>query len=191
MSLKKLSIVTLAGVAMTLGACATKPKEKIQTVQRPVQSEAPRSTAPPIMETGPMQETQIAPPLMQGPIPGSIQDFVERAGDRVFFGYDQDTLSPQAMQVLRAQASWLQNYPGAVIIIGGHADERGTREYNLALGARRAEAVKSFLVGQSIAPNRMSTVSYGKERPIDGRSTEEAWALNRNGHTAIVSGTNS
>lgn len=191
MNFKNLSIATLAGAAMTLGACATKPKEVAQTVERPVKTEAPRSVAPPMTDSGPVQQTEIAPPLMQGPIPGSLDDFAQRAGDRVFFGYNQDTLTPQAMQVLRAQASWLQSYPGAVIIIGGHADERGTREYNLSLGARRAEAVKSFLVSQGVSPSRMSTVSYGKERPLDGRSTEEAWALNRNGHTAIVSGTTS
>jgi len=82
----------------------------------------------------------------------------------------------------------LQLYPNVTAVVAGNADERGTREYNLALGARRADSVKAYLVSQGVAPSRLTTVSYGKERPIDGRSNESGWARNRNGHTNIVSG---
>ena len=89
---------------------------------------------------------------------------------------------------LSEQAAWLQSYSDVKVQIAGNCDERGTREYNLALGARRANAVKDYLVGLGVDPSRITTISYGKERPIDPRSNEEAWALNRNAHTVIVSG---
>jgi len=92
---------------------------------------------------------------------------------------------------LSRQASWLNRYPNTRILIDGNADERGTREYNLALGARRASAARDYLVNLGVSPSRISTISYGKERPIDGRSNEEAWAKNRNAHTGIVSGATS
>jgi peptidoglycan-associated lipoprotein len=117
-----------------------------------------------------------------------VQDFVVNAGDRVFFDYDSYTIRGDARPILDAQAQWLQRYPQVSIRIEGNADERGTREYNFALGARRANAVRDYLVSKGIAANRIETVSYGKERPIDPSSTEEAWAKNRNGHTAIVGG---
>ncbi len=198
MNYKYLSLVALSSATLLTTGCATKPDEvpaQITQMEKPV--EAPRNIAPspppPVAQyTPPMpQQMEMAPPIEMGPIPGSIEDFSVNAGDRVFFGYNEATLSAQAMTVLRAQSQWLQSYPATIVVIGGHADERGTREYNLALGARRAEAVKDFLVSQGIDPNRVTTVSYGKERPIDGRSTEEAHSLNRNGHTAIISGTNS
>jgi len=97
-------------------------------------------------------------------------------------------LSPEARVSLTSQANWLTSYTNVNAIIEGHADERGTREYNLALAARRAEAVKSFLVSQGVAPSRLTTVSYGKERPIDARSNEEGWARNRNGFTNLTVG---
>ena len=87
--------------------------------------------------------------------------------------------------MLRAQADWLNRYPNYTAVVEGHADERGTRQYNIALGARRANSVKAFLVSQGVAPSRLTTVSYGKERPIDARSNEEGWARNRNGYTNL------
>ncbi len=118
--------------------------------------------------------------------PGSIEDFVETAGERVFFDYDSYALSPQARRTLEAQAAWLQAYD-AEILIAGNCDERGTREYNLALGARRANAARDYLVSLGVDPSRITTISYGKERPVDPRSNEQAWSLNRNAHTQIVS----
>lgn len=120
-----------------------------------------------------------------GPVPGSQADLEQNAGHRVFFAFDQYTLTPQAQATLSRQAAWLQEYPEVRVLVAGNADERGTREYNLALGARRAEAAKSFLVSLGVDRARITTVSYGKERPIDPRSTEEAWALNRNATTTI------
>ncbi|MGB6317654.1 MAG: peptidoglycan-associated lipoprotein Pal, partial [Litorimonas sp.] len=126
-------------------------------------------------------------PIAQGPIAGSIEDFAFQTGGepRVYFGYDQHTLTPEARQTLRQQAEWLKAYPNYSAVVEGHADERGTRQYNIALGARRANSVKSFLVSQGVGPERLTTVSYGKERPIDPRSNDEGWARNRNGHTNL------
>lgn len=122
-----------------------------------------------------------------GPTPGSQADLEQSAGHRVFFAYDQYTLTPQAQGTLARQAAWLKEYPGTKILLAGNCDERGTREYNLALGARRAEAARAYLVSLGVDGSRITTVSYGKERPIDPRSTEEAWALNRNATTTITS----
>ena len=112
----------------------------------------------------------------------------QAGSDRVFFGYDQSVLSPEARETLGRQADWFLTYPNVQAVVEGHADERGTREYNLALGARRAEAIKDFLVSRGVSASRLRTVSYGKERPIDGRSNREGWARNRNGYTNIVAG---
>ncbi len=122
-----------------------------------------------------------------GPVPGSQADLEDAAGHRVFFGYNQYTLTPQAQAVLSRQAAWLQEYPETRIKLAGNCDERGTREYNFALGARRAEAARAYLVSLGVDANRITTVSYGKERPLDPRSTEDAWSLNRNSTTTIAS----
>ena len=113
------------------------------------------------------------------------------AGDRVFFGLDRHDLSGEARATLRRQAAWLASYPGARILVAGNCDERGTREYNLALGARRANAARDFLVSQGVDPSRISTVSYGKERPGCRQSSQSCWATNRNAITVIQSGANS
>jgi peptidoglycan-associated lipoprotein len=116
-----------------------------------------------------------------GPTPGSDEDFVVNVGDRVFFDYDQYDLRPDARAQLDKQVAWLKTYPQWVLTIEGHCDERGTREYNLALGERRANAVHNYLVAQGIDPNRMSTISYGKERPVVPCSDESCWSQNRRG----------
>lgn len=120
-----------------------------------------------------------------GPTPGSQADLEQNAGHRVFFGYDQYTLTSQAQATLSRQAAWLQEYPEATIKLAGNCDERGTREYNFALGARRAEAARAYLVSLGVDGSRITTVSYGKERPLDPRSSEDAWQLNRNATTTI------
>jgi peptidoglycan-associated lipoprotein len=119
-------------------------------------------------------------------VPGSQEDLEQNVGHRVFFGYDQYSLSAQAQETLQRQSDFLKQHSNVRVQIAGNCDERGTREYNLALGARRAEAVRSYLVSTGIDASRLSTVSYGKERPIDPRSTEDAWSLNRNGTTSIA-----
>ncbi|MDR3465735.1 MAG: peptidoglycan-associated lipoprotein Pal [Xanthobacteraceae bacterium] len=117
--------------------------------------------------------------------PGSQQDFVVNVGDRVFFESDQTTLSPQATATLDKQAQWLQTYNRYAFTIEGHADERGTREYNIALGARRAQAVRSYLASRGIDPGRMRTISYGKERPVAVCNDISCWSQNRRAVTVL------
>jgi len=118
-------------------------------------------------------------------VPGSQQDLAQSAGDRVFFEFDRSDISPEAQQTLQRQAEWLQRYPNVTVTIEGHCDERGTREYNLALGERRANAAKQVLVAAGVPASRISTISYGKDRPIVPGSTEEAWAQNRVAITTV------
>jgi peptidoglycan-associated lipoprotein len=117
--------------------------------------------------------------------PGSQEDLAVNVGDRVFFGYDQVNLSPEARGTLDRQVQWLQQYRNVTVTIEGHADERGTREYNLALGERRANSVKNYLVARGVGANRVKTISYGKERPAVVGSGEAAWAQNRRGVTVV------
>ena len=117
--------------------------------------------------------------------PGSQQDFVVNVGDRVFFESDQTELSPQAMATLDKQSQWLQQYNRYSFTIEGHADERGTREYNIALGARRAQSVRSYLASRGIDPSRMRTISYGKERPVAVCNDISCWSQNRRAVTVL------
>jgi peptidoglycan-associated lipoprotein len=124
-------------------------------------------------------------------LPGSLQDFRVNVGDTVHFGYNQYNVQNSDKALLQRQAAWFGKYPAVRVTIEGHCDERGTREYNLALGARRANAVKEYLVSQGIASGRVNTVSYGKERPICTESDEQCWAQNRRGVTTITGGASS
>ena len=117
--------------------------------------------------------------------PGSQQDFVVNVGDRVFFESDQTDLTSQAIATLEKQAQWLQQYDRYSFTIEGHADERGTREYNIALGAKRAQSVRSFLASRGINPNRMRTISYGKERPVAVCNDISCWSQNRRAVTVL------
>ena len=117
--------------------------------------------------------------------PGSQQDLEASAGDRVFFAFDRSDITPEAQEILARQADWLRRYPNVTVTIEGHCDERGTREYNLALGERRAQAVKNVLVASGIPASRISTISYGKERPAVVGSSEEAYAQNRRAVTTV------
>ncbi len=124
--------------------------------------------------------------LMDGaPEPGTQADLVVNVGDRIFFETDSSDLTGEARATLEHQASWLDQYPSLGVTIEGHADERGTREYNLALGERRANAVKNYLVALGVAPSRVSTISFGKERPAVPGSNETAWSQNRRGVTKV------
>ena len=114
-------------------------------------------------------------------VPGSIRDLVVNVGDRVFFDFDKSNIRPDQRATLEKQAAWLKTYPQVKLMIEGHCDERGTREYNLALGERRANSVKDFLVALGINPDRLQTISYGKERPAAQGHNEAAWAQNRRG----------
>ncbi len=171
------AIVSALGAAAMLTACAT-PKPPPPAPPPP----PPPATQPPPPPPPPVSSAPI------GPIPGSVQDFVVNVGDRVYFDYDKFTVRADAEPILSSQAAWLSRYPSVNVRIEGNADERGTREYNLALGARRANSIKDFLVAHGVSASRIETVSFGKEKPIDAGTTEEAYAKNRNGHTAITSG---
>jgi peptidoglycan-associated lipoprotein len=117
--------------------------------------------------------------------PGSQEDLVANVGDRVFFDFDRSNIRPDQRPVLERQAAWLQRYPEVQVTIEGHADERGTREYNLALGQRRANAARDVLVAQGVSGARIQTISYGKDRPAALGSNEEAWAQNRRAVTVV------
>ncbi|MGB6086004.1 peptidoglycan-associated lipoprotein Pal [Parvibaculum sp.] len=121
-------------------------------------------------------------------VPGSQEDLVANVGDRVFFDTDRSTLSDDARATLQRQAAWMELYPNLTFTLEGHADERGTREYNLALGGRRANAAKDYLVSLGVNPSRLNTVSYGKERPVCLDSSESCWSQNRRAVTVIASG---
>ena len=162
-----LRLALAAAAAATLAACASKPK--------PAPAAPPPPPPPPAAVTSKI-------------LPGSVQDFVVNVGDRVYFDFDKYDIRTDAQPLLDAQAAWLKRYPAVAVRIEGNCDERGTREYNLALGARRANAVRDFLVARGVAGDRISTVSYGKEKPIDAGTGEEADAHNRNAHTAITGG---
>jgi len=169
-----LRLALAAAAAATLAACASKPK--------------PAPAAPPPPPPPPAETAPPPAPVGETVLPGSERDFVVNVGDRVYFDFDKYDIRTDAQPLLDAQAAWLKRYPAVAVRIEGNCDERGTREYNLALGARRANAVRDFLVARGVAGDRISTVSYGKEKPIDAGTGEEADAHNRNAHTAITGG---
>jgi len=123
--------------------------------------------------------------------PGSAQDFVVNVGDRVFFETDSTDLTPTAVATLDKQAQWLQRYPNYTFIVEGHADERGTREYNFSLSARRAQTVRDYLISRGIPGNRFRTVSYGKERPVAVCNDISCWSQNRRAVTVLGGGASS
>ncbi len=143
------------------------------------------------------QATETAPPpaamsqsstTQSSIIPGSAEDLRVNVGDTVHFDYDKSDIKDDDRGTLQRQAAWLQKYPQVRVTVQGNCDERGTREYNLALGARRANAVKEYLVSIGVSGARVDTISYGKEKPVCTESTEDCWAQNRRGVTVISSG---
>jgi peptidoglycan-associated lipoprotein len=176
-----LRLTLVAGAAATLAACASHPKPSYPTAQAPAAQAAPEAPRGPAQSSRPE-------PVSQAPLPGSERDFSVNVGDRVYFDYDMYSIRSDAAPLLEAQAGWLKRYPAVQVRIEGNCDERGTQEYNLALGARRANAVREFLTSHGVEAGRITTVSYGKEKPIDPGTGEAAESHNRNAHTAIVSG---
>ena len=160
--------------ALVLGACTHK-QEAVNTAPPPAAAPAPMPPAP----------------VTSSILPGSAEDFRVNVGDTVHFGYNEYSIQDTDKGILGRQAAWLAKYPAVRISVEGHADERGTREYNLALGARRANAVKEFLVSQGVSTGRVETVSYGKERPMCTESSEACWAQNRRGVSVVAGGANS
>jgi peptidoglycan-associated lipoprotein len=165
-----LKLVALSGV-LILAGCESKPP--------PAANNAPPAAS---------QESQAAP--TSSIIPGSAEDLRVNVGDTVHFDYDRYEIVDADRAVLQRQAAWLGKYPAVRVTIEGHCDERGTREYNLALGARRANAVKEYLVSLGVSSGRVETISYGKERPMCTESNESCWAQNRRGVTTITGGAN-
>ncbi|MFV3075863.1 peptidoglycan-associated lipoprotein Pal [Niveispirillum fermenti] len=165
----RFKIITLVAVALLATACSSKPQQEAQATTGGTVAPPP---APP-------------PAAPSGPAPGSAEDFIQNVGDRVFFGFDKFDLTPEATATLDRQAAWLKQYPAVTVTVEGHADERGTREYNLALGDRRAASVKKYLTALGVDAARVQTISYGKERPAVEGSNEAAWTQNRRGVTVI------
>lgn len=174
--------VTAAAVLLATGACASKPTPVEET--KPVEEVVtPPAEEVVVVKEDPVVESTIAA--------GSLEDFRVNVGERVYFDLDQYRLDSDDQAILQRQAAWLASYPNVRVLIAGNCDERGTREYNLALGERRANAVKEYLVSLGVASSRIDTVSNGKEKPVAAGSNEQAWSLNRNGWTQIVSGATS
>jgi peptidoglycan-associated lipoprotein len=157
------------GFAIVVAGCATKPA--------PTPPPPPPAAAP--------------APVASSIVPGSAEDLRVNVGDTVHFDYNMYAVLDADKATLQRQAAWLAKYPNIKVTVEGNADERGTREYNIALGARRANAVKEYLVSLGVSAARVDTVSYGKERPICSESTESCWAQNRRGVTVIAAGANS
>jgi peptidoglycan-associated lipoprotein len=182
-----LELTIAAAALLSLGACASKPKPVPAAPTEVVKEAAPVPTS-----TGAV-ETRDTPAVrsVSGPSAGSLEDFRVNVGERVYFDLNNYRLDSADQDILKRQAAWLASYPKVRILVAGNCDERGTREYNLALGERRASVVKDYLVSLGVDGSRVDTISYGKERPITGGSDEQSWAQNRNGFTQLVSGTTS
>lgn len=160
----------MATAIVALAACSKKPPAQLPPA--PGGTDTNQSSGP--ATTG-------------GPVKGSQEDFIASvSSDRIFFGLDQYDVDAEDQATLQSQAAWLQQNPNVRVTIEGHADERGTRDYNIALGERRANAAKNYLASLGIAPSRITTVSYGKERPAALGSDEQAWAQNRRAVTVTV-----
>ncbi|GAB0113825.1 OmpA family protein [Acidisoma sp. C75] len=123
--------------------------------------------------------------VTSGPAPGSEEDLVANVGDRVFYGFNKSNLNADASATLSKQAAWLQKYPSVAVLVAGNCDPRGTEQYNLALGQRRADAARDYLVAQGVSGSRIQTISYGKDRPISPGQTEADYAQDRNAITSV------
>ena len=171
--MKRVIIIGMAAVALSLGACGKK-------VPPPVETPPPAQTTDNSNSTDPNSLEVVELPALQA-------DLVAKAGsDTVYFGTDQYSLDEASKATLAAQARWMMANPNVRASIEGHCDERGTREYNQALGERRASAAKDFLLSQGVPMSRLVVTSWGKERPVATGSNEEAWAQNRRAVTVII-----
>jgi peptidoglycan-associated lipoprotein len=178
--MRTLSLSVLATATLALAACASNPPP--EPPPTPTASTTTTVTAPPVVT--PPEPPRVTPPA--GPAAGSKADFAVKATDRVYFDYDAYNLDSDDQRSLASQVAWLKQFPSTRVEVQGHADERGTRDYNIALGERRAQSVKSYLVAQGIAENRIQTISFGKDKPLDPGSNEAAWSRNRNAYTNVI-----
>ena len=179
--MKTSRIITLAMVGCAVAAMAACARKPVEGVVPAAPDTAPTGPAYPTAPTGPVTGGN-----MGAAAPGTEQDFVVNVGDRIYFDLDSYDVRSEAMPRLDAQAQWLQRYPQVTVRIEGNADERGTREYNLALGARRAEAVRTYLINRGVPAGRIDTISYGKERPVALGSDPQSWAQNRRAVTVTI-----
>ena len=161
-----------------LAACSTTPKDTADSSG----SGSTSSSSDVASGEGTVTETS---PDSASIEPGSQEDLIVNVGDRVFFNYDSSDLDSDAQELLQDQVAWLKQYSDVSVIVEGHCDERGTREYNLALGEKRAQSVKNYLINLGISSDRVSTISYGKERPAVVGSNDGAWAQNRRSVTVV------
>ena len=173
-----LSLSALAFATFAAAACASNPPPALP---KPTEVAVVK---PPV--TPPTPTVPTAPTLPTGPAAGSKGDFAIKATDRVYFDYDKYNLDADDQRALASQVTWLKQFPSTRVEVQGHADERGTRDYNIALGERRAQSVKSFLISQGIADSRIQTISFGKDKPFDQGHDEAAMARNRNGFTNVI-----
>jgi peptidoglycan-associated lipoprotein len=188
--MKKMNMLRLCGVfalaVLLTAGCAQKPAPPAMTptptAQPSVTTEKPSQEPAGIKNQG-MSETQVNEAARAAEAAQAAQAKAEAeaaAGlQRIHFNFDQFTLTPEARDILSKNATFIQNHPGVKVVVEGYCDERGSDEYNLALGQRRADAAKKYLITLGISPNRLSTISYGEERPLDPAHNEAAWAKNR------------
>ena len=173
-----IKLFTSALLVFFLAACSTTPKDTADSSG----SGSSSSSSDVSSEEGTITETS---PETASITPGSQEDLIVNVGDRVFFNYDSSDLDSDAQELLQDQVAWLKQYSDVSVIVEGHCDERGTREYNLALGEKRAQSVKNYLISLGISSDRISTISYGKERPAVVGSNDGAWAQNRRSVTIV------
>ena len=173
-------ILSIAAALLLVAACATESTDEGKTVGGGGQSKTSSAAASSAVSSG---------STVSAPAPGSAEEFIT-IGDRVYFDFNKSEIRSGDASTLNDQAAWLKRYANVTIVVEGHCDERGTREYNLALGERRANAVKEYLVGRGVSSNRIDTISYGKERPAVLGSNDSVWQQNRRGVSVIKGGTN-
>lgn len=191
----------LVASSLALSACASTKSAKTAVADTSAPVAANSEAAPTTAPTSPAPDTSVssAPLPPATPSPAYTYDQANQAsqnlspyadlaeaGDRIYFLTDRFDLTDEARTILTRQAAWIKGNPGKRVIVAGNCDERGTREYNLALGARRASAARDFLISLGVSADRIETVSYGKERPIDDRPNPEGWAVNRNAQTVLL-----
>jgi peptidoglycan-associated lipoprotein len=180
-----LKLLSLFAALLLASACATDPEGQSSASGKGSSKTATTSSAGSSGTT-----TTTASPAVSTPTPGSAEEFIT-IGDRVYFDFDKSGIRADAVSTLNDQAAWLNKYPGVTVLIEGHCDERGTREYNLALGERRANSVREYLVSRGVSMNRIEIISYGKERPEVLGSNESAWQQNRRGVTLVKNASSS
>ena len=174
-----IKLFTSALLVFFLAACSTTPKDTADS-----SGSGSSSSSSDVSSSGEGTITETSPESASIE-PGSQEDLIVNVGDRVYFDYDSSELTPDNQELLQEQVAWLKQYSDVSVIIEGHCDERGTREYNLALGEKRAQSVKNYIISLGISSDRISTISYGKERPAVVGSNNGAWAQNRRSVTVV------